>query len=100
MNLMTTETQPIALVGGGLRAVGELKAGDRVLRWDGREGVAVTVQSVPGARSRCSTSSWAPRRFSLAAASSSAASRHRPRHPSEQRELRPSFLPPARGSKI
>jgi hypothetical protein len=45
-SLVTTETQPIALVGGGVRAVGELKAGDRVYRWDGRERRIVTVRSV------------------------------------------------------
>jgi hypothetical protein len=45
-NLVTTETQPLALAGGGLRAAGKLKAGDRVFRWDGRERLAVTVRSV------------------------------------------------------
>src|SRR5262249_6819442 len=45
-NLVTTQTQPLALVGGGLRAAGELKAGDRVYRWDGRERRPVTVRSV------------------------------------------------------
>jgi hypothetical protein len=45
-NLVTTETQPLALANGGLRAAGELKAGDRVLRWDGRKSVTVTVLSV------------------------------------------------------
>jgi len=45
-NLVTTETQPLALAGGGLRAAGELKAGDRVFRWDGRERRPVTVRSV------------------------------------------------------
>jgi hypothetical protein len=44
--LVTTETQPLALAGGGLRAAGELKAGDRVWRWDGRARRAVTVRSV------------------------------------------------------
>jgi hypothetical protein len=44
--LVTTETQPLALAGGGLRAAGELKAGDRVFRWDGRKRRAVTVRSV------------------------------------------------------
>ncbi len=35
--LVTTETQPVALAGGGFRPAGELKAGDRVWRWvDGR----------------------------------------------------------------
>ena len=45
-NLVTTETQPVALVDGRLRAVGELKAGDRIYRWDGRERLIVTVKSV------------------------------------------------------
>jgi hypothetical protein len=45
-NLVTTETQPLALADGGLRAASELKAGARVFRWDGRERLAVTVQSV------------------------------------------------------
>jgi hypothetical protein len=44
-NLVTTETQPIALVDGGFRAAGELKAGDRVFRWDGEKRLAVTVKS-------------------------------------------------------
>ena len=40
--LRTTETQPIALEGGGFRAAGELKRGDRVWRWlDGRKKVVV-----------------------------------------------------------
>jgi hypothetical protein len=45
-DLVTTETQPLALADGGLRAAGELQAGDRVFRWDGRERLAVTVRSV------------------------------------------------------
>src|SRR5262245_15552193 len=45
-DLVTTETQPLALVGGGLRAAGDLKTGDRILRWNGSERRAVTVQSV------------------------------------------------------
>ena len=44
-NLVTTKTQPVALVDGGFRAVGELKAGDRVFRWDGKKRLAVTVKS-------------------------------------------------------
>jgi hypothetical protein len=44
--LTTTETQPLALSGGGLRAAGELKAGDRIHSWDGRERRVVTVRSV------------------------------------------------------
>ncbi|HVK08669.1 MAG TPA: TIGR03067 domain-containing protein [Gemmataceae bacterium] len=44
--LLTTETQPLMLAGGGFRAAGELKKGDRVLRWvDGRRQVAA-VRSV------------------------------------------------------
>src|SRR5207237_4907565 len=34
-DLVTTATQPLALAGGGLQAAGELKAGDRIFRWDG-----------------------------------------------------------------
>jgi hypothetical protein len=34
-SLVTTETQPLALADGGLRAAGELKAGDEVWRWVG-----------------------------------------------------------------
>jgi hypothetical protein len=45
-SLLTTETQPLALVDGALRAAGELKAGDRVWRWDAGERRAVTVKSV------------------------------------------------------
>jgi len=48
--LVTTETQPLALAGGGLRAAGELKAGDRIFRWDGRQRIVVTVQSVSPTR--------------------------------------------------
>ena len=44
--LTTTETQPLALAGGGLRPAGELKAGDRIYSWNGRERRAVTVRSV------------------------------------------------------
>jgi hypothetical protein len=44
--LTTTETQPLGLAAGGLRAAGELKAGDRVFTWDGRERRAVAVRSV------------------------------------------------------
>jgi transposase-like protein len=44
--LVTTETQPLALAGGGLRAAGELQAGDRVFRWDGHARRAVAVRSV------------------------------------------------------
>jgi hypothetical protein len=45
-NLVTTETQPLALAGGGVRVAGELKPGDRVFRWDGRKRRAVAVSSV------------------------------------------------------
>jgi hypothetical protein len=45
-DLVTTETQPLALVDGALRSAGELKAGDRVWRWDTGKRRAVTVQSV------------------------------------------------------
>jgi hypothetical protein len=44
--LVTTETQPLALASGGLRAAGELQAGDRVFRWDGGTRRAVAVRSV------------------------------------------------------
>ena len=45
-NLVTTQTQPLALVGGGLRAAGELKAGDRIYRWNGSDRQVVTVRTV------------------------------------------------------
>jgi hypothetical protein len=45
-NLVTTQTQPLALVGGGLRAAGELKAGDRIFRWNSSERQTVTVRTV------------------------------------------------------
>jgi hypothetical protein len=45
-NLVTTTTQPLALADGGLRAAGELKAGDQIFRWDGRARRAVAVRSV------------------------------------------------------
>jgi hypothetical protein len=44
--LATTETQRLALADRGLRAAGELKPGDRIFRWDGRERRAVMVRSV------------------------------------------------------
>jgi hypothetical protein len=47
--LVTTETQPLALVDGGLRAAGELKAGDRIWRWEGRERHSVEIRSVAAA---------------------------------------------------
>jgi hypothetical protein len=45
-SLATTKTQPLALVGGGLRAAGELKAGERIFRYNGSERREVTVLSV------------------------------------------------------
>ncbi len=44
--LTTTETQPLAFAGGGLRAAGELKPGDRIHSWDGHERQVVLVRSV------------------------------------------------------
>jgi hypothetical protein len=44
--LVTTETQPVALEGGGFRPAAELKAGDRIWRWTGAERRAVTVLGV------------------------------------------------------
>jgi hypothetical protein len=44
--LATTETQPLALASGWLRAAGELKAGDRIYSWDGRERRVVAVRAV------------------------------------------------------
>jgi len=44
--LVTTATQPVALAGGGLRAAGELKLGDRVWRWAGGERRAAAVTAV------------------------------------------------------
>jgi hypothetical protein len=48
--LVTTETQPVALEGGGFRPAGELKPGDRVWHWVGgrRRAVAVTGVSPAG----------------------------------------------------
>jgi hypothetical protein len=45
-NLVTTQTQPLALAGGGLRAAGELKAGDRIGRWENGRRRTAKVQSV------------------------------------------------------
>jgi hypothetical protein len=45
-DLITTETQPLALVAGGLKAAGELKAGDKIYRWADGERKATTVKSV------------------------------------------------------
>jgi hypothetical protein len=44
--LVTTETQPLALVNGGFRAAGELKAGDRVWQWVNGERQAAAVLKV------------------------------------------------------
>ncbi len=44
--LVTTPTQPLALVSGELRASGELKVGDQIWRWEGHARKAVTVRSV------------------------------------------------------
>jgi uncharacterized protein (TIGR03067 family) len=46
-SLVTTTTQPVALVAGGFRAAGELRAGDRVWRWVGGKRQASTVRAVP-----------------------------------------------------
>jgi hypothetical protein len=45
-DLVTTETQPLALTDGKLRPAGELKAGDKIYRWDGKERKTATVASV------------------------------------------------------
>lgn len=45
-NLATTETQPLALAGGGYRPAGELREGDRVWVWGGTERRAAVVQAV------------------------------------------------------
>jgi hypothetical protein len=45
-NLITTRTQPLALVGGALRAAGELQSGDRILRFQGERNREATVSSV------------------------------------------------------
>ncbi len=42
--LFTTLTQPLCLAGGGVRAASELRAGDRVLRWQGGKRQAVHVR--------------------------------------------------------
>jgi hypothetical protein len=46
--LVTTETQPLSLDGngGGLRAAGQLKAGDRIQTWEGGGRRAAVVRSV------------------------------------------------------
>jgi hypothetical protein len=47
--LVTTATQPLALAGGGFRAAGELKPGDRVWRWVNGERRAAAVRTVSAA---------------------------------------------------
>ena len=47
--LVTTATQPLALAGGGFRAAGELKPGDRVWRWVKGERRAAAVLAVSAA---------------------------------------------------
>lgn len=48
-NLVTTETQPVALEAGGFRPASELKSGDRVWRWvDGKRN-AMAVREVSAA---------------------------------------------------
>jgi hypothetical protein len=44
--LLTTQTQPLCLAAGGLRAAGELKAGDVVFRWQGGRRRPVRVRGV------------------------------------------------------
>lgn len=44
--LTTTKTQPLALVGGGLRIAGDLKAKDQIYTLEGGKRKTVTVQSV------------------------------------------------------
>ena len=45
-SLVTTETQPLALANGELREAGELTAGDKIWRWEGKARQAVVVISV------------------------------------------------------
>jgi uncharacterized protein (TIGR03067 family) len=47
--LVTTATQPLALAGGGFRAAGELKPGDRIWQWVNGERRAATVLKVSAA---------------------------------------------------
>jgi hypothetical protein len=44
--LVATLTQPLVLADGTTRAAGELKAGDRIDRWEGDKRVAVTVKEI------------------------------------------------------
>jgi uncharacterized protein (TIGR03067 family) len=77
--LVTTETQPVGLAGGGFRPAGELKAGDRIWRWVASAGRwPCWGCPPPTGRRRCSTSSWATREASSPGTSSSAANRRRP----------------------
>lgn len=46
VDLVTTATQPLSLVGGGLRAAGELQVGDRIHTWDGSKRREVAVREV------------------------------------------------------
>jgi hypothetical protein len=48
--LETTQTQPVCLQTGELRAAGELKAGDILWRWDGAGRQAATVRNVSQGR--------------------------------------------------
>ena len=45
-NLVTTETQPLCLSGGGFCTAGALKEGDRIWQWKSGERRAVTVRMV------------------------------------------------------
>ncbi len=45
-NLITTQTQPLALTAGGLQAAGELKKGDRISLWQEGKRRTATVRSV------------------------------------------------------
>lgn len=45
-NLITTITQPLALADGGFREAGQLRPGDRILRWVGNQRVVVTINEV------------------------------------------------------
>lgn len=49
---MTTETQPLSLADGGLRAAGELKAGDKIWSWDGKGRKASEIISVTATERR------------------------------------------------
>ena len=49
-SLETTQTQPVCLKTGELRAAGELQAGDTIWRWDGAGRKATTVREVTAGR--------------------------------------------------